>query len=91
MKIDKNETYEQMIARQKAERKAMKKRLAEKEQQEKVLAAERLLAILRIFHEGTDDETIAAMYIDKMQQRGQTAKVEEAYEACRKINKKRKA
>lgn len=90
MKIDKNETYEQMIARQKAERKAMKKRLAEKEQQEKILAAERLVAVLRIFHDSKDDMKIAAMYIEKMQERGQTAKVEEAYEAVRQINKKRK-
>lgn len=89
MKIEKEETYEEMIARQKAERKAMKKRLAEKEQLEKVLAAERLVAVLRVFHDGKDDMEIAAMYIEKMQSRGQTEKVEEAYEAVRQINRKR--
>lgn len=89
MKIDKNETYEQLIARQKAERQAMKKRLAEKEQQEKKLAAERLVAVLRIFHDDRDDMEIAAMYIEKMKERGQTAKVEKAYEAIRKINRKK--
>ena len=52
MKINKNETYEEMVARQKAERKEMKRRLATEKQQEMVRAAERLLAVVRIFHDG---------------------------------------
>ena len=90
MKIDKNETYEQMIARQKAERQAMKKRLAEKGQLEKVLAAERLLAVLRIFHEGKNDTEIASMYVAKLKERNENEKLERAYKAIEKINKKRK-
>ena len=40
MKINKNETYEQMVARQKEERKELKKRLAEQQRMEKALAAQ---------------------------------------------------
>lgn len=69
MKINKNETYEELVKRQAEERKAMKKLLAEKEKLEKGLAAERLLAVLRIFHEGRTDDEIAAMYIEKMKER----------------------
>ena len=90
MKIDKNETYEEMLARQKAERQAMKKRLAEKEQLEKVLAAERLLAVSRIFHEGKNDMEIASMYVAKLKERNENEKLERAYKAIEKINKKRK-
>ena len=90
MKIDKNETYEEMLARQKAERQAMKKHLAEKEQLEKVLAAERLLAVLRVFHEGKNDMEIASMYVAKLKERNENEKLERAYKAIEKINKKRK-
>ena len=90
MKINKNETYEQMVARQKEERKELKKRLAEKEQREKVLAAEILLAVLRIFHDNKNDMDIAAMYIAKLQERNEKSKLERAYAAIEKINKKKK-
>ena len=90
MKINKNETYEEMVARQKAERKEMKRRIATEKQQEKVRAAERLLAVVRIFHDGKDDMEIAALYIEKMKAKEQKAKVDEAYAAISKINKKRK-
>ena len=90
MKINKNETYEEMLERQKKERAELKRRLAEKEQQEKVLAAERLLAVLRIFHDGKNDMEIAAMYIAKLQERNENEKLERAYAAIEKINKKRK-
>ena len=76
MKINKNETYEQMVARQKEERKELKRRLAEKEQREKVLAAEILLAVLRIFHDSKNDMDIAAMYIAKLQERNEKSKLE---------------
>ena len=88
MKINKNETYEQMVARQKEERKELKRRLAEKEQREKVLAAEILLAVLRIFHDNKNDMDIAAMYIAKLQERNEKSKLERAYAAIEKINKK---
>ena len=90
MKINKNETYEQMVARQKEERKELKRRLAEKEQREKVLAAEILLAVLRIFHDNKNDMDIAAMYIAKLQERNEKSKLERAYAAIEKINKKKK-
>ena len=90
LKINKNETYEEMVARQKAERKEMKRRLATEKQQEMVRAAERLLAVVRIFHDGKDDMEIAALYIAKMKDKEQKAKVDEAYAAISKINKKRK-
>ena len=90
MKINKNETYEQMVARQKEERKELKKRLAEKEQREKVLAAEILLAVLRIFHDNKNDMDIVAMYIAKLQERNEKSKLERAYAAIEKINKKKK-
>ena len=90
MKINKNETYEEMVARQEAERKEMKRRLATEKQQEMVRAAERLLAVVRIFHDGKDDMEIAALYIAKMKDKEQKAKVDEAYAAISKINKKRK-
>ena len=90
MKINKNETYEEMVARQKAERKEMKRRLATEKQQEMVRAAERLLTVVRIFHDGKDDMEIAALYIAKMKDKEQKAKVDEAYAAISKINKKRK-
>ena len=89
MKINKNETYEQMVARQKEERKELKKRLAEKEQREKVLAAEILLAVLRIFHDSKNDMDIAAMYIAKLQERNEKSKLEKAYAEIEKINKKK--
>ena len=90
MKINKNETYEEMVARQKAERKEMKRRIATEKQQEKVRAAERLLVVVRIFHDGKDEMEIAALYIAKMKDKEQKAKVDEAYAAISKINKKRK-
>ena len=90
MKINKNETYEQMVARQKEERKELKKRLAEQQRMEKALAAERLLAVLRVFHDDKDDMDIAAMYIAKLQERNEKSKLEKAYAAIEKINKKKK-
>lgn len=90
MKINKNETYEQMVARQKEERKEMKKRLAEQQRLEKTLAAERLLAVLRVFHDDKDDMDIAAMYIAKLKERNEKSKLEKAYAAIEKINKKKK-
>lgn len=90
MKINKNETYEQMVARQKEERKELKKRLAEQQRMEKSLAAERLLAVLRVFHDDKDDMDIAAMYIAKLQERNEKSKLERAYAAIEKINKKKK-
>ena len=90
MKINKNETYEQMVARQKEERKELKKRLAEQQRLEKALAAERLLAVLRVFHDDKDDMDIAAMYIAKLQERNEKSKLEKAYAAIEQINKKRK-
>ncbi len=90
MKINKNETYEQMVARQKEERKELKKRLAEQQRMEKALAAERLLAVLRVFHDDKDDMDIAAMYIAKLQERNEKSKLERAYAAIEKINKKKK-
>ena len=90
MKINKNETYEQMVARQKEERKELKKRLAEQQRLEKALAAERLLAVLRVFHDGKDDMDIAAMYIAKLKERNEKSKLEKAYAAIEKINKKKK-
>ena len=90
MKINKNETYEQMVTRQKEERKELKKRLAEQQRLEKALAAERLLAVLRVFHDDKDDMDIAAMYIAKLQERNEKSKLERAYAAIEKINKKKK-
>ena len=90
MKINKNETYEQMVARQKEERKELKKRLAEQQRLEKALAAERLLAVLRIFHDDKDDMDIAAMYLAKLKERNEKVKLEKAYAAIEKINKKKK-
>ena len=90
MKINKNETYEQMVARQKEERKELKKRLAEQQRMEKALAAERLLAVLRVFHDDKDDMDIAAMYIAKLQERNEKSKLERAYAEIEKINKKKK-
>lgn len=90
MKINKNETYEEMIARQKKERAELKRRLAEKEQQEKKLAADRLLAVLRVFYDGKTDEQIALMHLNKMKERNENEKLERAYKAIEQIDKKRK-
>ena len=67
-----------------------RKRLAEQQRMEKALAAERLLAVLRVFHDDKDDMDIAAMYIAKLKERNEKSKLEKAYAAIEKINKKKK-
>lgn len=88
MKIEKEETYEEMIARQKAERKAMRKKLAEEKKKAKAKEADKLLAVLHIFYDGKTDMEIANIHVQALQQQNDVAKLQAVTEAYNAIDKK---
>lgn len=60
------ETMEQLLARQKEERKALKKQLAEEQAKENKKYTSKMVAAVRAYHKGMSDQEIMELYQTKI-------------------------